>query len=394
VAVIVTSGGPPSTFAAKAATTALPIVFAIDEDPVKLGLVASLARPGGNLTGINFLTGEVAAKRLELLRELLPGAARVAVLVNPVAASAQQGQRARLVCILEGISADTPGAKRRYAAFLEGLQQLGWTLGRNVQIEVRYAEGDEAAIRKHAAELGALAPDVLVVAGGAPTEVVLKVTRTIPIVFVIAPDPVGSGFVESLSQPGANATGFMMFEYNLCGKWLELLKEIAPNVTHAAILRNAGTATGIGQFAVIQAVAPLVGIEVSSIDLREPAQIERAIASFAQKSNAGLILTASPTGAANVNLIIAAAARYKLPAVYVQRTLVAAGGLISYGPNFEDQFRRAADYVNRILKGEKPADLPVQAPNKYELAINLKTAKALGLTVPETLLARADEVIE
>src|SRR5262245_61628523 len=180
----------------------------------------------------------------------------------PLAASAQQGQRARLVCILEGISADRPGAKRRYAAFLEGLQQLGWTLGRNVQIEVRYAEGDEAAIRKHAAELGALAPDVLVVAGGAPTEVVLKVTRTIPIVFVIAPDPVGSGFVETLSQPGANATGFMMFEYNLCGKWLELLKEIAPNVTHAAILRNAGTATGIGQFAVIQAVAPLVGIEV------------------------------------------------------------------------------------------------------------------------------------
>ena len=218
--------------------------------------------------------------------------------------------------------------------------------------------------------------------------------HTIPIVFVIVPDPVGSGFVETVSQPGANATGFMMFEYNLCGKWLELLKEIAPNVTHAAILRNAGTAAGIGQFAVIQAVAPLVGIEVSSIDLRGPAQIERAIATFAQKSNGGMILTASPTGAANFNLIIAAAARYKLPAVYVQKTLAAAGGLISYGPNFSDQFRRAADYVNRILKGEKPADLPVQAPNKYELVINLKTAKALGLDVPPTLLARADEVIE
>src|SRR5262245_55471746 len=313
----------------------------------------------------------------------------------PRVARAQQGQRVRRVCVLEGISADSPGAKTRHAAFLEGLQQLGWTPGRNVQIEVRYAEGDEAAIRKYAAELVALTPDVLVAAGGTPTEVALKVTRTIPIVFVIAPDPVGSGFVESLSQPGANATGFMMFEYNLCGKWLELLKEIAPNVTHAAILRNAGTAAGIGQVAVIQAVAPLVGIEVSSIDLRAPDQIERAIAAFARRrSNGGMIQTASPTGAANFDSIITAAARYKLPAVFVHRTLVAAAGLISYGPNFEDQFRRAADYVDRILKGEKPADLPVQAPNKYELAINLKTAKALGLTVPETLLARADEVIE
>jgi len=311
----------------------------------------------------------------------------------PLAARAQ-GQRVRLICILEGISADTPGSKTRYAAFLGGLQQLGWTPGRNVQIEVRYAEGDEAAIRKYATELVALAPDVLVVGGGAPAEVVLKVTHTIPIVFVIVPDPVGSGFVETLSQPGANATGFMMFEYNLCGKWLELLKEIAPNVAHAAILRNAGTASGIGQFAVIQAVAPLVGIEVSSIDLRGPAQIERAIATFAQKSNGGLILTASPTGAANFNLIVATAARYKLPAVYIQRHFVAAGGLISYGPNFDDQYRRAADYVNRILKGEKPADLPVQAPNKYVLAINLKTAKTLGIEVPPSLLARADEVIE
>jgi len=311
----------------------------------------------------------------------------------PRVARAQQGQRVRRVCVLEGISADSPGAKTRHAAFLEGLQQLGWTPGRNVQIEVRYAEGDEAAIRKYAAELVALTPDVLVAAGGTPTEVALKVTRTIPIVFVIAPDPVGSGFVESLSQPGANATGFMMFEYNLCGKWLELLKEIAPNVTHAAILRNAGTATGIGQFAVIQAVAPLVGIEVSSIDSRGPAQIERAIATFSRRSNGGMIQVSGPV-AAYSNLLIAAAARYKLPAVYVARPQVAAGGLISYGPNFDDQYRRAADYVNRILKGEKPADLPVQAPNKYELAINLKTAKALGLTVPDSLLARADEVIE
>jgi putative ABC transport system substrate-binding protein len=299
----------------------------------------------------------------------------------PLAARAQQGERVRLICILEAISADTPGSKTRYAAFLEGLQELGWTPGRNVRIEVRYAEGDEAALRKYAAELVALAPDVLVAGGGMPAEAVLKVTRTIPIVFVIAPDPVGSGLIESLSQPGANATGFMMFEYNLCGKWLELLKEIAPNVTHAAILRQAGTGVGIGQFAVIQAVAPLVAIEVSSIDLRGPAQIERAIATFAQRSNGGMIQVASATAAANFNLIAAAAARYKLPTVYIQRPFVTAGGLISYGPNFEDQFRRAADYVDRILKGEKPADLPVQAPNKYELAINLKTAKTLGLEV-------------
>jgi putative ABC transport system substrate-binding protein len=312
----------------------------------------------------------------------------------PLMARAQQGERARLVCILEGISADTPGAKARYAAFLEGFQQLGWTPGRNVQIVVRYAEGDEAALRKYAAELVALGPDVLVAGGSAAAEVALKVTQTIPIVFVIVPDPVGSGFVESLSQPGANATGFMMFEYNLCGKWLELLKEIAPNVRHAAILRNAATAHGIGQFAVLQSVAPLVGIEVSSIDLRGPAQIERAIATFAQRSNGGMIQVASPTAAVNSNLIIAAAARYKLPAVYIQRHFVAAGGLISYGPNFEDQFRRAAGYVDRILKGEKPADLPVQTPIKYELVINLKTAKALGLEVPPSLLARADEVVE
>ena len=312
----------------------------------------------------------------------------------PLIARAQQGDRVRLVCVLEAITKETPGAKERYAAFLEGLQQLGWTPGRNVQIETRWGEGDEAAIRKYAAELVALAPDVLVAGGADATKVMLKVTHTIPIVFVIVPDPVGSGFIEGLSQPGANATGFMMFEYNLCGKWLELLKEIAPSVTHAAVLREAGTAAGIGQFAVIQAVAPSVGIEVRPIDLHGPAEIERAIAAFAQRSNGGIILTAAPKAGANVNLIIAAAARYKLPAVYIQRPFAVSGGLISYGPNFADQYRRAADYVDRILKGEKPADLPVQAPNKYELAINLKTAKALGLTVPPSLLARADDVIE
>jgi putative ABC transport system substrate-binding protein len=296
--------------------------------------------------------------------------------------------------MLEPIAKDTPGAQERYAAFLEAFEQLGWTPGRNVRIEVRWGEGDEAATRKRAAELVALAPDVLVAGGSAAAEVRLKATHTIPIVFVIVTDPVGSGFVESLSQPGANATGFMMFEYNLCGKWLELLKEIAPSVTHAAVLRDPTFVHGIGQFAVIQSVAPSVGIEVSPIDLREPNQIERAIATFARRPNGGIIQVASGIGAANVNLIIAAAARYSLPAVYIQRTFVAVGGLISYGANFADQYRLAAGYVDRILRGEKPGDLPVQAPNKYELAINLKTAKALGLSVPQSLLARADEVIE
>jgi putative ABC transport system substrate-binding protein len=312
----------------------------------------------------------------------------------PRIACAQQGERIRLVCVLEGISADTPAAKTREMAFLERLKQLGWIPERNVRIELRWSGGDAAKARKNAAELIALAPDVIVAPGSLASEVMLKATHTIPIVFVITPDPVGSGYVESLSRPGGNATGFMMFEYNLCGKWLELLKEIAPSVTHAAVLRDPNNAAGIGQFAVIQSVAPSVGIEVRPIDLHEPDQIEPAIARFAQSSNGGIILAASGIGGANANSIIAAAARYRLPAIYVQRPFVAAGGLISYGPNFADQFRRAADYVDRILKGEKPADLPVQAPDKYELAINLKTAKALGISVPQSLLARADEVIE
>jgi len=312
----------------------------------------------------------------------------------PLAARAQQRERLRRVAILVPIAADTPGAQAFYTAFLKAFEQLGWTDGRNVQIEVRWAGGDEAEARKYAEELVALAPDVILVTGGTGLEVMLKATRTIPIVFVVVPDPVGSGFVERLSRPGGNATGFMMFEYNLCGKWLELLKEIAPSVTHAAVLRDPRFVAGIGQFAVIQAVAPSVGIEVSPIDLREPAQIEHAIATFAQSPNGGLILAASGIGPVNVNSIIAAAARYKLPAVYVQRPFVSAGGLISYGANYADEIRRAAGYVDRILKGEKPADMPVQAPTKYELVINLKTAKALGLTIPPSVLTRADDVIE
>ena len=312
----------------------------------------------------------------------------------PFAARAQQREPLRRVAILEPIAKDTPSAQARYTAFLEGFEQLGWRDGRNVQIVARWSGGNDVETRKYADELVALAPDVILAGGGTVAELMLKATRTIPIVFVIVPDPVGSGFVERLSRPGGNATGFMMFEYNLCGKWLELFKEIAPSVTHAAVLRDPGFAHGIGQFAVIQAAAPSVGIEVSPIDLREPSQIERAIATFAQSPNGGIIVAASGIGASNINLIIAAAARYKLPAVYVTRPFVVAGGLISYGPNFADQYRRAAGYVDRILRGEKPADLPVQAPSKYELAINLKTAKALGLTVPPSLLARADEVIE
>jgi len=321
----------------------------------------------------------------------LLGSAAVAC---PFAAHAQQRERLRRVAILEPIARNAPSAQARYAAFLQAFEQLGWTEGQNVQIVARWSGGNYAETRKYADELVALAPEVILAGGGTGTEVLLKATRTIPIVFAIVPDPVGAGYVERLSRPGGNATGFIMFEYNLCGKWLELFKEFAPNVRRVAVLRDPGFAHGIGQFAVIQAVAPSVGIEVSPIDLQGPDQIERAIANFAQSPSGGLIIAASGVGATNINLIIATAAHYKLPAVYIQRAFVAAGGLISYGPNFDDQYRRAATYIDRILRGEKPADLPVQAPSKYELVINLKTAKALGLTVPPSLLARADEVIE
>jgi putative ABC transport system substrate-binding protein len=327
-------------------------------------------------------------KRREFIR-----AAASAAATWPFAARAQQRERLRRVAVLEPIARDTPSAEERYTAFLQALDRLGWT-GRNIQIAARWSGGDAVETRKYADELVALAPDVILAGGGTGAESMLKATRTIPIVFVIVPDPVGSGFVQRLSRPGGNATGFMMFEYNLCGKWLELFKEIAPGVTHVAVLRDPAFAHGIGQFAVIQAAAPSVGIEVSPIDLREPKQIEHAIAAFAQSPSGGIIVAASGIGATHINLIITAAARYGLPAVYIQRPFVAAGGLISYGPNFADQYRRAAGYIDRILRGEKPADLPVQAPIKYELAINLKTARALRLSVPQSLLARADEVIE
>ena len=275
-----------------------------------------------------------------------------------------------------------------------GWQQLGWTIGRNVRIDTRWATANAADIRRHAAELAALAPDVILAHGASTVGPLLQATRTVPIVFPVVADPVGAGFVDSLARPGGNATGFMNFEYSLSGKWLELLKQIAPGVTRVAVLRDPAIASGTGQFGVIQAVAPSLRVEVTPVNVRDAGEIERAVAAFARSANGGLIVTASALAQLHRDLIITLAARHKLPAVYSERSFVAAGGLISYGADFIDQYRRAAGYVDRILKGEKPADLPVQAPTKYELVINLKTAKALGLTVPPTLLARADEVIE
>jgi putative ABC transport system substrate-binding protein len=317
-----------------------------------------------------------------------------AVAAWPLAARAQQGERVRRMGVITGTAEGDLETQARTAALLQGLAQLGWTDGRNMQIDIRFGGGDAERIRKSAAELVALAPDVIFATGSASVAAMLQATRTVPIVFAIVPDPVGSGFVNSLSRPGGNATGFMQFEYSLSGKWLELLKQIAPGVTRAAVLWDPAITAGIGQFAVIQSVAPSVGVEVSPINVRDASEIERAVARFAQSSNGGLIVTASALSVVHRNLIIALALRHKLPAVYFNRSLVTDGGLISYGANLIDQYRQAASYVDRILKGEKPADLPVQAPTKYELVINLKTAKALGLDIPASVLARADEVIE
>jgi putative ABC transport system substrate-binding protein len=280
------------------------------------------------------------------------------------------------------------------AVFRQALEQLGWTDGHNVQVDTRFGQGDADRTRKFAAELVALAPDVIFSTGGAATEQLIKTTRTVPIVFAVVPDPVGSGFVDSLSQPGGNATGFLQFEYSLSGKWLELLKQIAPSVTRVAVLWDPSVIAGIGQFAVIQSVAPSLGVDVRPINLEVQSEVERTISAFARPPNGGLIVTAGAITFNGGELIAALAARQRLPAVAPWRFFVRDGGLMSYGVDFADQFRRAAGYVDRILKGEKPADLPVQAPTKYELSINLKTAKALSLTVQPSLLAHADEVIE
>ena len=311
----------------------------------------------------------------------------------PLAARAQQRGRMRRIGVLMNLASDDAEGQARLAAFHQGLQQLGWTVGGNVQIDYRFGEGDAERYRRSASELVALAPDVLVTTGAPAVEALQRTTRTVPIVFVTVTDPVGGGLVASLARPGGNTTGFTLSEYGVSGKWLELLKQIAPNVTRAAVLRDP-VAVGIGQFAAIQAVAPSLQVELSPIDARDVAEIERAVTAFAKQPNGGLIVSASAFTIIHRVLIITLAAKHELPAVYPYRFFVAGGGLISYGPDPRDQFRLAAGYVDRILKGEKPADLPVQDPTRFVTARNMKTAKALGLEVPSTLLARADEVIE
>jgi putative tryptophan/tyrosine transport system substrate-binding protein len=312
----------------------------------------------------------------------------------PIVARAQERERVRRIGILMPLAADDREAPTRIAAFHQGLESLGWIVGRNVRIEYRWGAGDPDRIRKSVAELVELAPDVILAGGSATLAPFLQATRTMPVVFVHVPDPVGAGFVDSLGRPGGNATGFAIFEYGISGKWLELLKQIAPAVTQVGVIRDPAISAGIGQWGAIQAMAPSVGVEVIPVNVRDAPEIERAITAFARSSNGGLLVTASALAVLHRDLIVTLAARHKLPAVYWERFFVTGGGLISYGPDVVDQFRRAASYVDRILKGEKPADLPVQAPVKYELAINLKTARVLALNVPDSLLARADEVIE
>ena len=312
----------------------------------------------------------------------------------PRAARAQHGERVRRIGVLVGTAADDPIGQARVAAFLQGLGQLDWLVGRNIRLDIRWAAADADHTRGYAAELVALAPDVILASSGSVVGPLRRLTRTIPIVFTETSDPVGAGFVESLASPGGNVTGFLTFEYGLSGKWLELLKQIAPPVTRVAVLRDAAIPSGTGQWGAIQSVAPSFGVELRAIDVHDAGEIERTIKAFARTPNTGVILTASAFSVRHRKLIITLADRHKLPAVYFQRAFVADGGLVSYGPDTIDLHRRAATYVDRILKGEKPADLPVQAPIKFELVINLKTAKALGLTVPPSLLALADEVIE
>lgn len=312
----------------------------------------------------------------------------------PLTARAQQGEQMRRIGVLMAINVDDAEAQARIAAFVRGLQQLGWTVGKNVQIDYRLAGIDADNLRKNAAELVALAPDVILAQSSTAIAPLLQATRTVPIVFTLIADPVAAGYVDSLAHPGGNATGFTVFDYSIGGKWLELLKEIAPRVTRVAVLRETVVAAGPAQFGAAQTVAPSLGMELRPVDARDADEIERAIKVFAQGANSGLLVTGSSSATLHRNLIIALAAQYRLPAVYFNRLFVTAGGLISYGPDYVDQFRLAAGYVHRILKGEKPGDLPVQAPTKYELMINLKTARALGLSVPQSLIARADEVIE
>jgi len=328
-------------------------------------------------------------RRRELI-SLIGGSAAV----WPLMARAQQPDTVRRIGALTNLSKDDPEGRTRDEAFVKRLRQLGWIEDRNLRIEERRTGGSAELAHKYAAELVALAPDVIVTTGSAGLIPLLQMTRTIPIVFTIVPDPVGAGFVDSLARPGGNATGFSQFEYGLSSKWLEMLKEVAPGVTRVAVVREPGLTAAIAQFAALEAVAPSLHVELVPLNLRDGGEIEREIDTFARSPADGLIVTSGPLAAVHRDLIIQAAARHRLPAVYVTRYMATGGGLMSYGPDFVDQYRLAAGYVDRILKGEKPADLPVQAPTKYETVINLKTAKALGLTVPQALLARADEVIE
>jgi putative ABC transport system substrate-binding protein len=312
----------------------------------------------------------------------------------PIAAHAQQTQRMRRIGVLMPLAADDPEAQTRLAALAQGLERLGWTIGRNIRIETRWTVGGPERVRGAVVELLALEPDVILATGSTTVGPLRRATRTVAIVFVTVPDPVGAGFVANLTRPGGNVTGFTAFEYGISPKWLELLKQLVPGVTRVAVIRDPDVSAGIGQFGAIQAVAASFGVETIPVGVRDAGEIEHEIAAFAQGSNGGLVVTGSALAMVHRNLIVTLAARHKLPAVYWDRAPVIAGGLISYGPDIHDQYRRAADYVDRILKGEKPADLPVQAPTKFELVINLKTAKALGIAVPPTLLAQANAVIE
>jgi putative tryptophan/tyrosine transport system substrate-binding protein len=328
-------------------------------------------------------------KRREFIT-LLGGAA----VTWPLAASAQQPRRMRRIGVLTPLPADDAEGHAELTAFTQALQQSGWTVGQNVRIDYRWGPGNPSTMRKYATELVEREPDVLLAVSSAAVAPLLEATRTLPIVFAVVSDPVAAGYVESLPRPGGNATGFTIHEYSISGKWLELLKEIAPRVTRAAVLRDTSIAPGLGQFGAIQALAPSLGVELRPVDVRDAGQIERALMAFAQASNGGMIVLGSPSALMQRDLIIALAAKHRFPTVYPIRFFADAGGLLSYGPDFLEQFRLAAGYVDRILKGEKPADLPVQAPTKYELVINLKTAKALGIEMPASVLARADEVIE
>ena len=312
----------------------------------------------------------------------------------PLAARAQQPGRMRRIGVLMSLAAQDKEGQIRLGAFVQGLHELGWTDGRNVRIDTRWAAGNADDARKYATELVALAPDVILASGGSVVAPLLRATNAVPIVFTQTPDPVGAGFVESLARPGGNATGFLNFDYSIGGKWLELLKQIAPGVTRVAVIRDPSSPQGIGQFTAVQSLAPSLSLEVTPINARDAGEIERTIAAVDRAPNSGLIVTGSGFAIGHRELIVTLAARYKLPTVYPIRFFATAGGLISYGPDAIDPHRRAAAYVDRILKGERPADLPVQAPNKYELVINLKTAKALGLSIPQSLLATANEVIE